>query len=81
MPVVGIPGTSQQGQVCQFRADLIGGRVRDPDLNGPGEFCLERVGLVRAQGFRDGLRTEGLSSRRVPDLADRARVGDIKVRL
>ena len=54
--------------------------MRDPDLNGAGELRLERVGLVRAEGFRRGSRTEGLLSRGVPDLADRARVGDIKVR-
>ncbi len=54
--------------------------MRDPDLNGSGKLCLQRVGLVRAQGFRGGLRTEGLSSRGIPDLADSARVGNIKVR-
>ena len=49
MPVVGILRTPPQGQVGQLRADLIGGGVRDPDLNGSGEFRFERVGLVRAE--------------------------------
>ncbi len=54
--------------------------MRDPDLDGSGELRLEGVGLVRAQRVRGALRTEGLLSRGIPDLADRARVGNVKVR-